>query len=144
MQNPKLQPLAGVIGEWALTATHPMLPDRTITGRGTFAWLENGGFLTWRDDIDDPAFPKGLAIFGTDDGSDEGVMIYSDDRGVSREYRWSISGNVWQWWRDDPDFSQRMIVTISEDGRTLEFTGEMSQKGAAWEPDLQMTYTRSA
>jgi hypothetical protein len=70
-------------------------------------------------------------------------MIYFDIRGVSREYRWTVSGNEWRWWRNAPDFSQRMVMTISDDGQTMECKGEMSRDGANWEPDLQLTYTRA-
>jgi hypothetical protein len=142
--NPKLQPLTGLIGEWTTLGTHPMLPGRTLGGHASFAWIEEGAFLTMRMRPDEPEFPTGIAILGTDDSLNDGAMIYFDDRGVSREYRWSISGNVWQWWRNDPEFSQRMVVTISDDGQTMQGTGEMSRNGADWEPDLQLTYTRKA
>jgi hypothetical protein len=91
---------------------------------------------------DEPEFPSGVAILGIDDSLDDGSMLYFDNRVVAREYRWSFSGNVWQWWRNDPEFSQRMVVTIAEDGQTMQSVGEMSRKGAAWEPDLQLTYSR--
>jgi hypothetical protein len=141
--NPKIQPLAGLIGEWTLLGAHPMLPGRIFHGRATFDWLEAGAFLTWRMRIEEPQIPDGIAVFGTDDASDEGAMIYFDIRGVSREYRWTVSGNEWRWWRNAPDFSQRMVLTISDDGQTMECKGEMSRDGANWEPDLQLTYTRA-
>ena len=48
--------------------------------------------------MDEPEIPNGVAILGTDDAhSNAGAMLYFDDRGVSREYRWTISGSVWRW-----------------------------------------------
>jgi hypothetical protein len=141
--NPKIQPLARLIGEWTLLGAHPMLPGRTFHGRAAFDWLEAGAFLTWRMRIEEPEIPDGIAVFGTDDASDEGVMIYFDVRGVSREYRWTVSGNEWRWWRNAPDFSQRMGLTILDDGQKMEWRGEMSRNGANWEPDLQLTYRRA-
>jgi hypothetical protein len=94
--------------------------------------------------MEDEEIPDGVAIFGTDGAADDNSMIYFDVRGVSREYRWSIDGGVWRWWRNSPDFSQRRTLTISADGQTLESSGEMSRAAEAWEPDLHMTYTRVA
>jgi hypothetical protein len=142
--NSKLRPLGALIGEWTTLGTHPMLPGRTLVGRATFAWLEEGAFVIMRTDSDEPEIPPGIAILGTDDSLDVGAMIYFDSRGVSREYRWSMAGKVWQWWRNDPEFSQRFVVTVSDDGQRMLSTGEMSRDGADWEPDLQLTYTRQA
>ena len=46
------------------------------------------------------------------------------------------------WSRDEPGLSQRMVLTIAEDGQGIEAQGQMSQNGQAWEPDLQLTYSR--
>ena len=98
-QNVKLQPLSPFVGEWRLLGTHPYLPNRTLHGQATFEWLEGGAFLIWRMHIEESEIPDGIAVFGTDDESTEGAMIYFDVRGVSREYRWTISGNEWRWFR---------------------------------------------
>lgn len=140
--NPKLQPLAAVIGEWIVVGSHPMLPGRTLRGTVLFDWIESGAFLRWRMRMDDPEIPHGVAIFGTDDGTGEGAMIYFDVRGVSREYRWSFSDNVLRWWRDDRELSQRSALTILDSGDAMEWKGEMSRDGADWEPDLQLKYQR--
>jgi hypothetical protein len=93
--------------------------------------------------IEEPEIPDGVAILGTDDATpDAGAMLYFDVRNVAREYRWTMSGNVWAWSRNAPGFSQRMLLTIAEDGQSVEAKGEMSQDGLTWEPDLQLTYSR--
>jgi hypothetical protein len=141
--NPRLQALAGLVGEWATVGTHPMLPGKTFHGHASFTWLESGAFLLFRSHIDEPEIPDGVAILGTDDSNpDAGAMLYFDVRNVSREYRWTISGNVWTWSRDDPGFSQRMVFTIANDGQRIEAKGQMSRNGQSWEPDLQTTYRR--
>jgi hypothetical protein len=38
--------------------------------------------------------------------------------------------------------SQRMVLTIAEDGQSIEAQGHMSRNGQSWEPDLQLTYSR--
>ena len=141
--NPRLQALAVLIGEWTTIGAHPMLPGKTFHGRATFTWLQSGAFLLFQSHIDEPEIPDGVAILGTDDAAlDAGAMLYFDVRNVSREYRWTISGNVWTWSRDEPGFSQRMVFTIADDGQSIEATGQMSRNSQPWEPDLQTTYSR--
>jgi hypothetical protein len=95
--------------------------------------------------IDEPEIPYGGAILGTDDAApNAGTMLYFDVRNVSREYRWTISGNVWTWSRDEPGFSQRMVLTIAEDGQSMEAVGQMSRNGQSWQPDLHLTYRRAS
>ena len=141
--NPRLHALAVLVGGWTTVGTHPLLPGKTFHGHATFSWLESGAFLLFHSYIDEPEIPDGVAILGTDDAMpDVGAMLYFDVRSVSREYRWTFSDNVWTWSRDEPDFSQRMVLTIAEDGQSIEAKGQMSQNGQPWEPDLQLTYTR--
>lgn len=141
--NLRLQPLAVLVGEWATIGTHPMLPGKTFHGHTSFSWLESGAFLHVRSHIDEPEIPDGVAILGTDDSHpDAGAMLYFDVRNVSREYRWTISGNVWTWSRDEPGFSQVMVLTIASDGQSIEAQGQLSRNGQNWEPDLQLSYTR--
>jgi len=141
--NPRLQALAVLVGEWATVGTHPMLPGKTFHGHASFTWLESGAFLLFHSHIDEPEIPNGVAILGTDDSNpDAGAMLYFDVRNVSREYRWTISSNVWTWSRDEVGFSQRMVLTIANDGLRIEAKGQMSRNGKSWEPDLQLTYTR--
>jgi len=141
--NPRLQALAVLIGEWTTIGTHPLLPGKTFHGRATLTWLESGAFLLLHTHIDEPEIPDGVAIVGTDDATpNAGTMLYFDVRSVSREYHWSVTNNVWTWSRDEPSFSQRMELTIAKDGQSIEANGRMSRNGQAWEPDLQLTYTR--
>jgi hypothetical protein len=141
--NPRLQPLAVLVGEWTTVGAHPLLPDKTFHGHTIFSLLESGAFLLFHSHIDEPEIPDGVAILGTDDATpNAGAMLYFDVRNVSREYRWTISDNVLTWSRDAPGFSQRMVLTIARDGQSIEAKGEMSRNGHPWEPDLQLTYSR--
>ena len=143
--NPRLQVLAVLIGEWTTIGTHPMLPGKTFHGHATFTWLESGAFLLFHSHIDEPEIPDGVAIVGTDNATpDAGAMLYFDVRNVSREYRWSFFDNVWTWTREEPDFSQRMVLTIAEDGQSIDAKGQMSRNSQPWEPDLQLTYSRTS
>ncbi len=141
--NPRLQALAVLVGEWTTVGTHPMLPGKTFHGHATFNWLESGAFLIFHSHIDESEIPDGVAILGADDATpDAGAMLYFDVRNVPREYRWTMSDNVWTWSRDALGFSQRMVLTIAEDGQSIAAKGEMSRNEQTWEPDLQLSYSR--
>ena len=140
--NPLLAPLGALVGTWNTVGTHPMVPGTTFHGRTSFAWIEGGAFLIMHSQIDEPQIPSGIAVFGSDDTTGEWSMLYFDERGVSRRYEVSLRDNEWKWWRDTPEFSQRFTGTIAADGRTIVGRGQLSRNGAAWEPDLALTYTR--
>jgi hypothetical protein len=142
IRNAALIPFSVVIGSWTTVGRHPLLPNQELHGRVSFEWIEGGTFLKMNSEMDRPEFPKGVAIIGSDDSAKTFLMLYFDDRGVSRHYQVSIQGNVWKWWRDFPGFSQRYSVTVSEDGNTMVGKGELSKDGSNWEGDLDLTYTR--
>ena len=141
--NPALKPLAVLVGTWHTMGTHPLVPGTTFHGRTSFAWFEGGAFLVMHSQIDEPEIPSGIAVFGTDDTTGECSMLYFDERGVSRRYEVTLRDNVWKWWRNTPEFSQRFVGEIADDERTIISRGELSRDGASWQPDLQLTYTRA-
>ena len=140
--NPALEPFRVLIGNWNTTGRHGLIPDTILHGRTSFEWLENGAFLMMRSEIDDPRFPQGIAILGSDDSEGDYYMLTFDERGVSRKHEVSLRDNTWKWWRNAPGFSQRYEGTISEDGNTIIGKGELSKDGVSWEQDLDLTYTR--
>ena len=140
IQNPALQVLAFLVGEWRTEGSHPMLPGK-LHGRTSFAWTEGGAFLVMRSEIDEPGVPSGIAFLGTDQDAKECSMLYFDERGVSRRYLVALRSDAWHWWRDTPEFSQRFTARLVDGGRRMEGRGEM-KRGEHWEDDLQLTYTR--
>jgi hypothetical protein len=141
--NPALRALEVLVGSWDTVGTHPHLLGKTLHGRASFEWIEGGAFLLMRSEIDEPEVPSGVAIFGSDNATGECHVLYFDERDVSRKYDISIERNVVRWQRNSPDFSQRMVLTVADDGRTIVSKGEMSKNGGAWEPDLELTYSRT-
>jgi hypothetical protein len=140
--NPALQPLSLLVGEWKTVGTHPYLPGKLLLGHSSFQWLEGGAFLIWHSEIEDEHFPRGVAIFGSDDATGEFFMLYLDERKVSRKHDISVQDNVVTWWRNAPGFSQRYTWTFTDNGNTIIGKGELSRDGTTWEPDLDLTYTR--
>ncbi len=140
--NPALEVLKVLIGEWKTTGTHPLVPGKTFHGHASFEWIEGGAFLLSRTDMDEPEIPSGVAIFGSDNQAHAYYLIYFDERGISRKYDVFIKDRIIETSRTTPEFSQKMTLTISSDGNTIESKGEMSREGGAWEGDLSLTYTR--
>ena len=141
--NPSLKPLEGLVGQWKTEGSHGQMPDTVLRGQAVFEWLEGGAFLMMYSALDDPRFPSGIMVFGSDDViPDKFFVLYFDERGVSRKLEASLHGNVLKWWREAPGFSQRYTFTISADGNTLVGKGELCTDGETWQQDLDLTYTR--
>lgn len=139
--NPALKPLEFLIGDWETTGTHPMVPGKSLPGRSSFAWHEGGAFLIMHTQVDEPKFPDGIAIIGSDDNSGKFAMTYFDERGVSRLFELTVGDRTVTWRRDDPELAQS--ITISSDGGDkLVSKGRMSQKGGPWGDDLSQVFTR--
>ncbi|HSI17877.1 MAG TPA: hypothetical protein VK980_08915 [Sphingomonas sp.] len=140
--NPALKPLAFLIGDWRTTGTHPLVPGETLCGRTSFAWHEGGAFLIMHAQVDEPRFPSGVAIIGSDNVAGTFAMTYFDARGISRLYQVEVGERTVTWRRDDPALSQSMTIAAGDDGDTLVATGRMSQDGGPWGDDLSQTFTR--
>lgn len=140
--NPALRSFEVLVGEWRTTGRHPLVPGTTFHGRTSFAWHEGGAFLIMHSEIDEPEIPSGVAVFGSDDATARYFMLYFDERGVSRKYDVTMTGNVLTWQRDDPSLSQRATITLDQDGARMFMKGEMSRARGAWEDDLSLTYMR--
>jgi hypothetical protein len=139
--NPALAAFTPFIGTWTTEGRHPMI-EGTLHGRTIFEWHEGGAYLCIRSEIDEPKIPSAISYVGSDDQEGTYLMIYFDERGVSRHYEVSMDAGVMHWWRDAPGFRQRYTLTMSADGDTLHGRGELARDEDAWGPDLELTYTR--
>lgn len=129
-----------LVGEWVSEATHPMFPSTVVTGRMTYEWLEGDRFLVQRSSMDHPDFPDSISVIGF--AEDELVSHYFDSRGVFRIYRVAMEDRTLVIWRDAPGFSQRLEARLSEDGRTLGGTWQLSRDDETWGDDLAIKFTR--
>ncbi|GGC81640.1 hypothetical protein GCM10011512_05450 [Tersicoccus solisilvae] len=140
--NPALQSLAFLVGDWRTTGRHPALPGRTVGGRTSFTWHEGGAFLLVRTHVDESGFPDGMAIIGSDNGSGRLVMVYFDEREVSRIYAVVVGGqHTVTWSRDDPTIAQTVTIRAEADG-TLISTGPITEHGGPWGADLSQVFHR--
>src|SRR5262245_34239202 len=140
--NPKLKPWGVLVGEWHTVGKHRLLLDTTLHGHATFEWLEGGAFLMMRSETEEAGIPSNIGIFGSDDKLDECVMLYFDERGVSRKFAATLRDNVWKLWRNAPGFSQRFTGTIGDQGDTISGVWELSEDDRTWKQDLELNYIR--
>jgi hypothetical protein len=141
--NPALKPFERFVGEWRTAGTHPMVPGMIVHGRASFAWQHGGAFLVWRSEVDDPRFPSGISIIGSDDAVGTFFLCYFDERGVSRKYDVTVDADGFTMERMEPKFSQRATFRIEATGDRVVSKGEMSREGGDWEDDLSTVYERA-
>jgi hypothetical protein len=123
-----------LVGEWD---TEISLPDQTIRGHVTIERL--GAFLVQHSTVEHPDFPDSISIIDPDAGK----MHYFDTRGVARIFESRMDDGTWTLSRADPDFHQRFIGEVSEDGNTIDGRWEKSDdEGSTWEHDFDLTYRR--
>ncbi len=140
-RSPALEPLNALVGTWSIEMTHVALPD-TVHGRKVFEWLEGGYFLIERSRFDHPDVPDSISMIGAGDSDAPLETHYFDSRGVLRVQKMSLEDRIWNVWRDAPGFSQRFTGKLSDDGKTIEVSGELSKDGVNWQHDFTHSYTR--
>lgn len=126
-----------MLGDWDVESPQ----HGGLHGRAHFEWIEGGAFLAYRAEASG-AFPTNTSVIGRDDARDTFVMLYYDDRGVSRIYEMSFDGKVWKLWRDAPEFAQRFTGELSSDGNTITGKWETNEDGQTWSHDFDVVYRR--
>jgi hypothetical protein len=140
-------PLERLVGTWEF---EPFVEGRpTGRGRATFEWIGDGAFVLERSDAEwsDPGWvanaPRSTqSVIGFDDTTGEIAMLYADSRGVLRIYRGTLTDEAWRLERAAPDFHQRFVGLLRDDGRTIDGRWESSPDGTAWELDFPITYRK--
>ncbi len=135
-----MQALEPLVGEWTAEAVMPGGGDG-VRGSMTVEWLEGGGYLIQRSAMEDPVFPRTVAVIGPDSSGEKIVQHYFDSRGVARVYDISLEDGVLRLWRDD-DWAQRYVGRFSDDGSTIEGAWERCDDGETWAHDFALTYRR--
>ena len=144
MRNEAVQQLEGLVGEWKLTMTDAWFlddPSVEVEGSATVRWLGD-------------AFLEVQASLGTDQGTwhwvigrsdarEQLVLLYHDERGVSRVFDMTYGDRQWTLERLDPDFHQRFIATTQRD--RIDGRWEASEDaGATWRKDFDLIFERRA
>jgi hypothetical protein len=133
-----LSNLEVLVGEWSVE-----VPGFDVEARTTFEWLEGGGFLIERSTVDRPEFPNGVMVIGATGPDGALQQHYFDSRGVHRIYEMTLEGGVWMLWREGPDWPQRYVGELSDDGSTITGRWERGESlGAPLQHDFDLTHRR--
>ena len=143
--NPALQDLEILVGDWKMELSNAsFLPHSsdTVTGHVSIKWLEESAFLVMYMGSQPLGTPDAIWLIGRDESTPNYVVLYHDNRKVSRVYEMSFSDGTWKMWRNSPDFSQRFEGKLSEDGNTITAHWQNSSDGSTWEHDFDVTYAK--
>lgn len=138
-----LLPLQPLLGRWrtVVSAAAWLADDDVLTGDLEVQRLD-GGLVALRSTLRPPV-PASLSVVGRNQHHDDYVVLYADDRGVSRVYAMTFDGSTWTQERADPDFHQRFRARLSDDGARIEGAWEASHDaGATWEHDFSIVHER--
>jgi hypothetical protein len=123
--------------------THPAFPDTVVKGQARFEWLSGERFLIQRAENENPDFPDSISVIGVMEGERDLSMQYFDSRGVHRIYDAAFDGKQFKLWRDDPDFAQRIAMTLSSDGLSFGGIWQLNENDQGFKYDLAITYRRA-
>ncbi len=145
--NPALAEAERLVGRWQMEVYNAAFmpgPDARVVGSAEVGWIEDGSALVLRQG--DSAHPPAATwIIGRDEGEPGFVVLYADDRGVSRVYQMRVEGAQWRMWRDTPQFSQRFTALIDPGGQAIRGRWEKStDQGTTWQHDFNLDYVRPA
>jgi hypothetical protein len=143
--NPALQDLEALVGDWKMELSNASFLPRssdTVTGHVSIKWLEEGAFLVMYMGSQPLSTPDATWLIGRDESAHNYLVLYYDNRKVSRVYEMSFSDGTWKMWRNSPDFSQRFEGKVSEDGNTITAHWQNSSDGTTWEHDFDVTYMK--
>ena len=136
-----MEALEALAGDWTAEAVPPG-SDELVRGEMTVEWLDGGGYLVQRTTMENPAFPRTVAVIGPDHSGERIVQHYFDSRGVARVYDIALEGGVLTLSRDDEDFAQRFVGRFSDDGSAIEGAWERTEPDGSWIHDFDLTYRR--
>jgi hypothetical protein len=141
VRNAAVEALDVLTGDWMLTLTDAWFlesPDVRQHGRASVRWLgeafveleaELEGELVWH------------FVFGRSDPNDQLVALYHDPRPTSRAYRMTFADGEWTMLREDPDFHQRFVASVTPD-RIDGHWDASDDAGATWRKDFDLIFER--
>lgn len=141
MKNDALRELEFLVGEWRLTMTDAWFlqsRDIKIPGSAKFEWLGDA-FISMSSELNgEPAWDW---VIGRSDARERFVVLYHDERGVSRVFDMTFANGQLAMLREDPDFHQRLVGTVEQDHIVL--SADASEDGGqTWRKDLELIFER--
>lgn len=142
MRNPAIDALELLIGDWKLTLTDAwFLKSRDVRqyGHATGRWLGDA-FVELEAEMEGE--PVWHFVFGRSDPQDQLFALYHDPRPASRLFRMTFTDDEWVMLREDPDFHQRFVATVTSD--RIEGQWDASEDGGiTWRKDFSLTFERT-
>jgi hypothetical protein len=141
MRNPALEPLGDLIGEWSLTLTNAWFLeslDIEQRGRASARWLGDA-FIELEAKLERE--PLWHFVFGRSDANNEFLALYHDPRPTSRVFHATFVGGTLTLLRQDPDFHQRFIATVTP-ARIEGHWDASDDAGASWRKDFDLILER--
>ena len=147
-RNEALQQVADVlVGSWKLTMTNAWFwenPAAVVEGAATVEWLDDA-FLIMRWFFGEAA--EAVWVLSRSDARDAFIALTYDERGVLRVFDMTFTGagGAWLLTREDPDFYQRFVGTVSADGKRIDTHPDASEDhGTTWRKDFDLVFERRA
>jgi hypothetical protein len=141
MRNPALEPLDVLIGEWSLTLTNAWFLDSLdveLHGRATARWLGDA-FVELETNLEGETLWH--FAFGRTDANGDLVAMYHDPRPTSRLFGMTFVEGEWTLLRQDPDFHQRFVATVTP-ARIDGHWDASDDGGATWRKDFDVIFER--
>ena len=91
--------------------------------------------------------PEAVWVLSRSDARDSFIALSYDERGVLRVFDMTFTGAGGEWMltREDPDFYQRFVGTVSADGNRIDTHPDASEdNGKTWRKDFDLTFERRA
>jgi hypothetical protein len=140
VRNPAVDALDALIGEWKLTLTDAwFLESRDLhqRGRATARWFGEA-FVELEAEIEESRWHF---VFGRSDPDEQLVALYHDPRPTSRMFSMDLADGEWRMLREDPDFHQRFVATLTPD-RVEGHWDASDDGGATWRKDFDLIFDR--
>ena len=141
MRNPAVEALDVLVGRWRLTLSDAWFLDPADLprhGTATARWLGEA-FVELEADLGEGA--GWHFVFGRSDANNQLVALYHDERPTSRVFRTTFAGGEWVMLREDPDFHQRYVATVTPDRITGHWDAS-DDGGVTWRKDFDLTFER--
>ena len=143
MANPALRDLELLLGTWRveLTGADWLDDGQTLVSTTSVEWLDDA-FLVVRSSAPQGP-PSSTWVVGRNEVEDGYVVLYADERGVSRVYAMTWAAGEWVMHREDPGFHQRFEARVDEGRpRIVGSWSKSHDEGRTWEHDFDLVYTR--
>ena len=115
----------------------PRIRGARLSGRATIRWL--GEAFELQAELNGEA--QWHFVFGRSDPDEQLMALYHDPRPTSRLFAMTFDDRNWTMAREDPDFHQRFVATVTPE--RIDGRWEASEdRGRTWRKDFDLIFER--